>query len=152
MRRNKKDEQHFIEQLEERVFLAFAIGDRVQTVGSTASRASASTSAQEYATITTGQLGTVKTNVTNNQGFEWYRVDWDNYNLPLSDGWSAGGSPRFILAAAPAPSISSVSPTSMPASGSLQNLTINGSNFSTSATLTFDPPTGSNIDSQEIRF
>jgi hypothetical protein len=48
---------------------------------------------------------------------------------------------------AQSPSISNVSPSSMPASNSNQTLTINGSNFQSGATLIFDPPTGSNINS-----
>src|SRR5215210_5840598 len=47
----------------------------------------------------------------------------------------------------PAPSISSMSPSSYPASSSNQTMTIYGSNFQNGASLTFDPPTGSNIDS-----
>ena len=52
----------------------------------------------------------------------------------------------FAVTAA-APTISSVSPGSYPPSNSNQTMTINGSNFLNGATLTFDPPTGSNINS-----
>ncbi len=45
------------------------------------------------------------------------------------------------------PSIGGVSPTSYPASNTDQTLTINGNNFQSGATLTFDPPTGVNINS-----
>jgi pimeloyl-ACP methyl ester carboxylesterase len=48
---------------------------------------------------------------------------------------------------APAPSITNVSPSSYPANGSNQGMTISGSNFVNGATLTFDPPTGSNLNS-----
>ncbi|HKH47463.1 MAG TPA: IPT/TIG domain-containing protein [Thermoanaerobaculia bacterium] len=51
----------------------------------------------------------------------------------------------------PAPSISSVSPSSYPASSSNQTMTINGSNFQNGATLTFDPPTGSNLNSNSAK-
>ena len=51
----------------------------------------------------------------------------------------------------PAPSISSVSPSSYPASSSNQTMTINGSNFQSGATLTFDPPTGSNLNSNSAK-
>ncbi len=45
------------------------------------------------------------------------------------------------------PSITSVSPASMPASDSNQTFTINGSNFANGATLTFYPPTGGALGS-----
>ena len=48
---------------------------------------------------------------------------------------------------APPPSISGVLPGSYPGSGVNQPMTITGSNFQNGATLTFDPPTGSNINS-----
>ena len=48
---------------------------------------------------------------------------------------------------AQAPSISGVSPPSMPASNSNQTLTINGSNFQNGATLAFVPPAGGTIAS-----
>ena len=47
----------------------------------------------------------------------------------------------------PAPPISGVLPGSYPGSGVNQPMTITGSNFQNGATLTFDPPTGSNINS-----
>ncbi len=137
-----------IEPLEQRVLLSFSAGARVYTVGVTASRSSYSTTAQDYQDIASGQYGTIREGPQYNQGFEWYRVDWDNYSLPMSDGWSASGSPRFVGLS---PSISNVSPTSMPASNSDQTLTINGANFVSGATLTFDPPTGSNITSNSAK-
>ena len=56
-----------------------------------------------------------------------------------------------VTAAAQAPSINNISPNSIPASNGLQPITINGSNFQNGATLTFDPPTGSNIPSNASR-
>ena len=63
------------------------------------------------------------------------------------DGQTSGYAGLTVTASTPAPSISSVSPTTMPGSTSRQTLTINGSNFTSGATLTFDPPTGVNIES-----
>ena len=64
------------------------------------------------------------------------------------DGKSTGQFNFTVNApATPTPSISSVSPFSVPASSSDQALTISGSNFVSGATLTFDPPTGSDIAS-----
>ena len=63
------------------------------------------------------------------------------------DGQSSSYKSFTVAAAIPAPTISSLSPTTMPGSTSRQTLTINGSNFVSGATLTFNPPTGSNINS-----
>jgi len=52
----------------------------------------------------------------------------------------------FTVTAA-APIISNVSPSTYPASGSNQTMTINGSNFQTGATLTFRDPQGNSIAS-----
>jgi hypothetical protein len=57
------------------------------------------------------------------------------------DGGSAGDS--FQVNTTPAPSISGLSPSSYPASGSSQTMLINGSNFQSGATLTFHDPQGS---------
>ncbi|HEY9173065.1 MAG TPA: peptidoglycan DD-metalloendopeptidase family protein [Verrucomicrobiae bacterium] len=78
-------------------------------------------------------------------------------------GWSGSGEDPYYTrfgvrnevlwsATAPVPTITSVSPTSMPASSANQPFTINGSNFDPAATLTVDPPTGSNIESTEAKF
>jgi hypothetical protein len=63
------------------------------------------------------------------------------------DGQRSSAASFTVAASTPAPSISSVSPSSYPANTSNQTMTINGSNFVSGATLTFNPPTGSNIDS-----
>ena len=114
-----------VEPLEARFLLSFVVGERVVTIGDTACRASASTTATLYTTIPAGKYGIVQQRGADNGGFEWYRVDWDNYSYPLTDGWSAGGSPRFVSA----PSISSVSPNPVTGSNSSQNFTVNGSSF-----------------------
>jgi hypothetical protein len=49
-----------VEFLEARLLLAFAVGERVQTIGLTSSRAGAFTTATLYQTIPAGQLGTIK--------------------------------------------------------------------------------------------
>src|SRR5438270_13264284 len=54
----------------------------------------------------------------------------------------------MVTASGPAPHITTVSPGSMPADSTInQTLTINGGIFKDGATLIFDPPTGSNINS-----
>lgn len=117
-----------IESLEERFLLSFSVGERVVTVGDTSCRASPSTSGTLYATIPASKYGTVQQRGADSGGFEWYRVDWDNYSYPLTDGWSAGGSPRFVSATV-TPSITSVSPNPVTGAAGAQNFTINGSNF-----------------------
>jgi len=51
----------------------------------------------------------------------------------------------------PKPVISNVLPSSIPPVNGNQLLTINGSNFQNGATLTFDPPTGANIESNSSK-
>ncbi len=63
------------------------------------------------------------------------------------DGQSSGTMSFTVTTVVLAPSITSVSPTSMPPLNSDQTLTIYGNNFQNGATLTFDPPTGANINS-----
>ena len=74
-------------------------------------------------------------------GYIWWRVNWDGPRT----GWSVHDFLQEFSASDP--DISSVSPQQMPASGSRQWLTINGSDFQSGATLEFDPPSGGNIDS-----
>jgi PBP1b-binding outer membrane lipoprotein LpoB len=64
------------------------------------------------------------------------------------DGQTSNAGSFTVTGVLPAPNISTVTPTSMPADWTInQTLTINGNNFSSGGTLTFDPPTGPNIDS-----
>ena len=63
------------------------------------------------------------------------------------DGQQSNARSFAVTGTAPAPAISSVSPSSYPGSGSNQAMSIFGSGFVNGATLTFDPPTGSNINS-----
>lgn len=95
------------EVLEARTLLSFSIGERVQTIGETSCRAGAFTTASRYGTVAAGQLGTIRQGPVNGEGLEWYRVDWD-YSYALTDGWSAGGSPRFVSAVA-APDLTATS-------------------------------------------
>jgi hypothetical protein len=90
-----------IESLEHRLLFAFAVGERVQTIGETYCRSEPTVSASYHGPgpIPVGQFGTVKERGADSDGFEWYRVDWDNFSYPQADGWSAGGSPRFVSAA-----------------------------------------------------
>ncbi|MGQ0700516.1 MAG: carbohydrate binding domain-containing protein [Panacagrimonas sp.] len=67
------------------------------------------------------------------------------------DGQQSGTRSFTVTAVASPPSISSVSPSTYPASGSTQSMTINGSGFVNGATLVFDPPSGSNISSTASR-
>ncbi len=83
-----------------------------------------------------------------------YQINNDNdagtwqVRVTNPDGRTSGWASFTVTApATPSPTITSVSPTSMPGSTSRQTLTINGSNFVSGATLTFDPPTGGNIES-----
>ena len=99
---------------------------------STASRFTSKSSSQLVYQINNGNdVGTWQVRVNNPDG--------------QSSGWAS-----FTVAGV-APSISGVSPTSMPASNTDQTLTISGSNFVSGATLTFDPPTGSNINSNAAK-
>lgn len=95
-------------------------------------------------------------------------VTTSNFNgLPVNNTWylyardTEGGDSGYInswsitiyYSAPSSPIISSVSPTSMPGSDNRQTLTINGTDFDGgSETLTFDPPSGSNIESTSSHF
>ena len=63
------------------------------------------------------------------------------------DGQNSSAFGFTVTGTSPAPSISGVLPGSYPGSGVNQPMTITGSNFQNGVTLTFDPPTGSNINS-----
>jgi hypothetical protein len=64
------------------------------------------------------------------------------------DGQISNAVSFLVTTTSPAPNISTVTPSSMPADSTInQTLTINGNSFKSGATLTFDPPTGPNINS-----
>jgi uncharacterized protein YxjI len=124
-------------------FAAIGVGKTVRiTENSVNVRSSYGTSASVLGQQNTGAQGTVTDGPQTANSFTWWRV---NFSSGV-DGWVASLYLQEVVSA-PAPSISSVSPSSMPASGSDQTLTIDGSNFVSGATLTFNPPTGSNINS-----
>ena len=60
---------------------------------------------------------------------------------------TSGSQSVSVTAAVLTPTVTSISPTSYPASGNNQTMTINGSNFQSGATLTFVPPEGGTIAS-----
>lgn len=77
---------------------------------------------------------------------EGHRYRW-NMRASNASGWSGFSGYLFFQMAGPEPYLSSVTPSSMPASTSSQTLTLNGSDFVRGATLVFSPPTGSEINS-----
>src|SRR5438132_452519 len=85
-----------------------------------------------------------------------YAADWPFGSNMILDGkqqtaarHSASAANFTMVTVLPAaPQITTVSPGSMPADSTInQTLTINGGIFKDGATLIFDPPTGSNINS-----
>src|SRR2546425_415016 len=72
----------------------------------------------------------------------------DGKQLTAPGGPASAAVSVMVTASAAAPQITTVSPGSMPADSTIsQTLTINGGIFKDGATLIFDPPTGSNINS-----
>ena len=98
----RRHQTSVVEPLEDRTLLSFAVGERVVTVGNTYCRPSASINAGYYGNgpIPANEYGTIRAVGINDGTYEWYRVDWDRYNFGGSDldgdGWSAGGSRRFV--------------------------------------------------------
>src|SRR5690606_39336332 len=73
--------------------------------------------------------------------------DYGTWQVRVNNPGGQSSNWESFTVTAAAPTISSLSPSSMPGSNSDQQLTINGSNFQSGATLTFDPPPGPNIPS-----
>ncbi|HYV35072.1 MAG TPA: glycoside hydrolase domain-containing protein [Gemmataceae bacterium] len=86
------------------------------------------------------------TSITINPTFTTVAQTW-TVEVINPNGQTTGQVSFNVVAPAAAPSITSVSPPSMLASGSNQTLTINGSNFQNGATLTFVPRGGAPIAS-----
>src|SRR5258708_6289409 len=90
-------------------------------------------------------------NVGSTTGTRYVWVILDNFSAITQSNYvnDIAHSPSLTVtnAALPAPSITSVSPTSMPALNGNQTLTINGTNFQNIPTLTFVPPEGGTIPS-----
>ena len=124
---------------------AFNYGDHVEcTLSGMNIRSStdASSPANILATANYGDLGTVTGGPYAGVGntYTWYYVSWNTHPA----GYSI--SIDLQLVSAP-PSLSSVVPSSYPASGNNQTMTLNGSSFQNGATLTFVPPEGGTIAS-----
>jgi hypothetical protein len=102
-------------------------------------------SASKLTYVSSGQI-TYQFNNANDVGTWTVRV-----NNPDGQSSSAFSFSVTSVVVTPPPSISSVSPGSYPASSSNQTMNIYGSNFQNGATLTFNPPTGSNLNSSSSK-
>ena len=151
---------------------AFNIGDKVQANGlvwvrKTAGGTYVGTQASGTQGMVIGGPAYAQVGGTGNT-FTWYNVHWPS----APDGWVGDvglkaamvavvstpalvAQPAYTAATAVAPSISSVlqpsitgiSPASLPPLNGNQLLTISGNNFQSGATLTFVPPEGGSINS-----
>ena len=83
----------------------------------------------------------------NGTDYQIFVEAWDASSNQNHNGAVSSGYLTLQPAAIPAPSISSVSPPSMPPLNANQTLTIYGNNFQSGATLTFVPPEGGTIAS-----
>ena len=131
---------------------AFNSGDRVQCNSTNVNvRTAPSTSASSIGTVNSPDLGTVQSStVYTGSGFNWQIVKWDRYSQA---GYTA--TQFYQLAANPAPSIGSITPSSVVGVPTPQRvpLTINGSNFVTGLTVQVSWSTGSaTLASQYVSF